>query len=203
MYYHSLSTSPLLPTPPPLPFDPVCRSYHKLSESFSLHPELLSSASSGLCLDIGSAPGGWSQCLVHHGATSVVAVDPGAMVAPCLPPGRGLQAGAVTHVRCKLEDGASALEDLLGDELFDCVVCDANIHPLVLIAIVCSELVGRLVKSNALLNLTVKLTNGKDVPKEVLEEKLKEGGYDMISYRWLFSNGRKERNLVCRRVRSA
>ena len=201
IYYHSLSSSALLSPPTPLPFDPICRSYHKLSESFSLHSLLLSSASSGLCLDIGSAPGGWSQCLLRSGAKSVIAVDPGNMDIDCLSPNQGLRAGSVTHVRGKLEDSIGAVRGLLEGEKLDCVVCDANVHPLAAVSdIVCSALLGELVKCGAVVNLTVKLTNGRDVPREVLEEKLREGEYEILSYKWLFSNGRKERNLVCRRV---
>lgn len=28
-------------------------------------------------LDVGAAPGGWSQCMLEHGASHVTAIDPG------------------------------------------------------------------------------------------------------------------------------
>jgi FtsJ-like methyltransferase len=73
-----------------------------------------------VAVDVGAAPGGWSEFLAEHcGVRTVYAVDP-AELAPDMPPN-------VVHMRMT---GAAAIQILLRDGIrADVLVCDMNIFP--------------------------------------------------------------------------
>lgn len=83
----------------------------------------------GTALDVGAAPGSWTALLAQR-AERVVAIDP-AELDPSLTDGSGGgSAGAVVHLRCKVEEAGEALEALLGPGgQADLVVSDVNRHP--------------------------------------------------------------------------
>jgi len=109
----------------------TCAAYFKLSEALQRFDVCVEGKN---CIDIGAAPGGWSECLIDRGAKSVVAVDPGDL---------RYEHANLTHIR-------SMFQDCEFDEPFDLVVCDMNYHR--------SELISRLAKE-----LTEILQNGGDM----------------------------------------
>ncbi|KAH7296105.1 hypothetical protein KP509_26G009000 [Ceratopteris richardii] len=75
-----------------------------------------------LVLDVGAAPGAWTEYLskkVHH----VVAIDPGKL-------DQNVLAGNVTHICKKAQDSMADLVMWTTGRNFDLLVCDMNKHPV-------------------------------------------------------------------------
>jgi len=87
----------------------VCGAYFKLNEAIA---RFGIDVTGKKCIDIGAAPGGWSECLINHGASAVTAVDPAALQ---------YEHPNVTHKR-------KMIQDCYFEELFDLVVCDMNAY---------------------------------------------------------------------------
>ena len=64
----------------------VSRGGEKMQGAFEKFPGL--SAEGRVCIDVGSSTGGFTDCLLQHGAAKVLAVDVGTM-APWAPDGNG------------------------------------------------------------------------------------------------------------------
>ncbi|MGB8645677.1 MAG: SAM-dependent methyltransferase [Anaerolineae bacterium] len=157
----------------------VNRAEYKLQEAlrkFKLDPR------GGRALDLGAAPGGWTQVLADHGM-QVVAVDPGE-----LDP-RVAALPNVTHFKCKADAFVSP-----GD--FDLLVDDMNVEP--------EESAGMMVqmaphlKPGGYAILTVKLVI-KQVNKLLNNIRpVLETEYDILRIKHLFHN-RQEVTLLLRR----
>ncbi|GMH78807.1 hypothetical protein TrST_g8146 [Triparma strigata] len=179
-FYYSLTPnpSPLLLPPPPSP-PPICRSYYKLSESLSSYNLLHKK-----CIDIGSSPGGWTSYLLERGVDNIICVDPGVME---------IKDDRLVHMKCKFEDALLDISSLK----FDVLVCDANVFPEVAVGFL-EKTIG-IMEEECLVNVTLKLTNGRWEGEEVIERIKVMGGFDEVKVEWLFANGRKERNMLLRR----
>ena len=104
---------------------PVSRAFFKMKEAAThvrWSPLIWRGQTSvGRALDLGAAPGGWTQWLATEGAAElVVAVDPGALGAAVT------ELQNVRHVPLKIE---VAVADGQLEGKFGLVVCDMNIHP--------------------------------------------------------------------------
>ena len=121
------------------------RAYFKLAEALDLAG--VEDLGGKRALDLGAAPGGWTECLLDRGA-SVVAVDPGALDEPWGRPG-------VRHIQ-KKSQAARADGDLEGEQ-FDVFVCDMCLHEPG-DAVAALEACAPHLKPGALVVLAIKLT---------------------------------------------
>ncbi|KAL4443636.1 hypothetical protein ABPG75_011373 [Micractinium tetrahymenae] len=145
---------------------------------------------SGVAVDLGAAPGGWTHVLAQH-ARRVIAVDP----APLDP--RALACPAVTHLACKAEDAVDAIKGMVGEAGVDLLVSDVNRHP--------SQVIGMmrpllpLLHPGAAVILTLKF-HGKSAGREAeFERRLADelgpefGGVRLL---WLLANTQHEQTCV-------
>ena len=186
--YYYVGCAPLAETFVPSTGDAgdVCRAVHKLREAmvrFALPPFRR-------VVDVGAAPGGWSQVCLEHGAELVVAVDPADLDADV--------AARVQHVKKRLEDAATldALRDAGGR--FDAVLCDANAHPAKMGRAL--HALRPYLTAGATLVLTLKQpsasTKAAAADTGEVEAALAAGGFRDLRTAWLWANGRKERTLA-------
>lgn len=166
--------------------DEVCRAVHKLREAiqrFALKPFKR-------VIDVGAAPGGWSQVCLEHGAALVVAVDPAELDADV--------ARGVTHVKRRLEDAETLRALGAAGGRFDAVLCDANAHPAKMAKAL--EPVLPYLVAGATLVLTLKqpssATKAAHEDDGEVEAALAAARFRDLRSEWLWSNGRKERTLV-------
>lgn len=185
MYYYGLTVkSSMLIKNEDISFEPICRSYHKLSESLSsLNLKNL------VALDVGSSPGGWTEYLLSQNVEKVISVDPGNM-------SEKLDEKRYTHLKMKFEESLPQIKSALGENKIDILVCDANVNPHQTFVFLKTAL--QLLNEECIINLTLKLTNGKENLEEFKEE-VRGLGFEDLEICWLFSNGRKERNLLIKR----
>jgi len=178
----------------------VCRAYFKMQEAATTWPDVL--MESERCrfksaLDLGSAPGGWTQWLVRDGKVDLcVAVDPGEMNADVL------KYTGVVHVKETIETAAASghIETLKPPGGFEVVVCDINGHP-VSVAKSIESLLPWLAPHATLIMTLKQVTRGAKAG-----EKLELETRDALSEHWtvvaieqLLANGRWERTVVSRR----
>ena len=122
------------------------RAYFKLAEALDLAG--VEDLGGKRALDLGAAPGGWTECLLDRGA-SVVAVDPGALDdAVARRPG-------VRHIQKKSQ--AARNDGDLDGERFDVFVCDMCLHEPG-DAVAALEACAPHLKPGALVVLAIKLT---------------------------------------------
>ena len=152
----------------------------------------------GAALDLGAAPGGWTEWLVTDGRAEVcVAVDPGALSQVV-----GKMRG-VTHLREKAEvamESGRLAEAAAVCGGIDLVVSDMNMDPRAASRLV--ESVAPVLKDDAMLLLTLKMVKRGAAAGRSLEaeaRKALEGHWVVGEVRQLFSNGRHERTLVATR----
>ncbi len=165
--------------------DRLSRAYYKIDEALTrfsivLTPDLK-------VLDIGAAPGGWSQYLCEHGAR-VVAVDPGEL---------HIQHENLIHIRDRLENCATELERYAP---FDMMLCDMNMDPRISADLLCK--VSPLITDTASLIMTIKLIYKSRRRNETLIEETIERlscGYEIIGVKWLLANSRYERCVYGRK----
>ena len=73
---------------------------HKLTDALQLLQQRARPIDLALpALDVGSAPGGWSEALLAHGCARVVAIDPAEMDAALMGASVGIAMGAVESFR--------------------------------------------------------------------------------------------------------
>eukprot|EP00163_Fabomonas_tropica_P012808 TRINITY_DN24171_c0_g1_i1.p1 TRINITY_DN24171_c0_g1~~TRINITY_DN24171_c0_g1_i1.p1 ORF type:complete len:368 (+),score=70.06 TRINITY_DN24171_c0_g1_i1:295-1398(+) len=102
--------------------DGACRAKWKLQEIgelVGLPTDLHADGSRPKAVDIGAAPGGWTQYMVSLGL-DVCAIDPGDVTIPMPGPGR------MVHIKGKAED---FVEQIKEQGPFDALVCDMNLPP--------------------------------------------------------------------------
>lgn len=171
----------------------VSRAYWKLAEAATRWPGLPLGPGSKV-VDVGAAPGGWSQYCLDAGCDLVVAIDPSALLVP--------ENGRLRHVRKRVEDTRDDLRGL--DCQFDACVCDANCHPRFAIRSIVQTVVPFL-KTNAVLVLTLKQPNGvarEDTLAELVAQ-LRDIAFVDVKVAWLWANRKKERTLYACRANSA
>jgi len=100
---------------------PVSRAYYKLSQVWDdiLCQEITDL--SGLGVDLGASPGGWTQVLKHIGLSKVVAIDPGLLA------DRVMSLPGVIHVAADMASSEAAEEIQAIQEPISLLVCDACI----------------------------------------------------------------------------
>lgn len=201
--HHATSLFTPSPLPPPLP--PRCSpTAGKLREALIT---VLGSAHlpPGLAaVDVGAAPGGWSQQLAAAGARLVVSIDPAELdpAVAALP--------NLVHLQCKCDQAVSSgrLAAALaagGCAAIDYLVCDVNAHPGDAYGML--EPVLPLLGPGGVLILTLK-TFGRGKHKDgfgaELAAKLAPAGFAPGSLLWLLNNTPCERTYVaCKRAAAA
>lgn len=145
-------------------------------------------------LDLGAAPGGWTSCLVEHGAAHVAAVDPAELAAAVL------ALPQVEHMRMRSEQAMAVLR--ARGERFDVLVCDMNCAPAEAAAMV--QTISGAVRPRGLLVLTLKRTarNGEQWKAAVAEaERLLARSWCEVRIVHLFANTNHERTILARKRR--
>jgi 23S rRNA C2498 (ribose-2'-O)-methylase RlmM len=102
----------------------VCRASHKLIGALELLAQRKRPIDFTLpALDVGSAPGGWTEALLDHGCAKVVAIDPADMSEDLMAsPEYGHR---VTHMQLPAQEAATQLVGQSG-VLYSALVCDVN-----------------------------------------------------------------------------
>jgi hypothetical protein len=160
-----------------------CRAFFKLQESLLHYVNL---AHGQHVLDVGASPGGWTDCLLRHGAR-VVAVDPGELTIPLV--GR-----TVVHIPSLLED---AFESLSKMERFAMAVCDINVRVPTMAALMVR--VAPLLLPGARIVFTLKL--GKKPTPPAVEaaytnaQQALSPAFADFQLVWLHANTQNERTL--------
>ena len=176
----------------------LSRAYYKLWE---VGMRGICTFGGAVALDIGAAPGGWTEYLAECGCKLVIAIDPG-LLNPSL-----MGKDNVVHLQCKAEEATARVEELAvkagsgsGGGNIDLIVCDMNCDPRQAARVV--TVLSSKLKSGGLLILTVKLVaRGKLMCLQLLTECaeiLQQAGFEKMKEVWLFANGRHERTLFAR-----
>ncbi|KAG8461682.1 hypothetical protein KFE25_001300 [Diacronema lutheri] len=143
-------------------------------------------------VDVGAAPGGWTSCLIEHGAAHVTAVDPAELDAQVLVlPG-------VAHMRMRAEEAAAAM--LARGERFELLVCDMNLPPDDVVRLVQS--MAPAVRPGGYLVLTLKRTmrNGVEWAAATSDaERRLAACWRDVRLVHLFANTNMERTILARR----
>ena len=160
---------------------PISSAYYKIFEAIKRFKIPLSK--DWVVLDLGAAPGGWTQYLSKRVKT-VVAVDPAELL---------FKEENVIHIKKKLED---SFDDIKTYSPFDMICCDINQDPRE-IAKDLTKL-SRFLKKNGYLIMTIKLIyKSRKNRKKLLEEtrKILETTYKIIDVKWLLANSKNERTI--------
>ncbi|EQD44711.1 THUMP domain-containing protein [mine drainage metagenome] len=163
----------------------ISRAYYKIAEAASRFG--IQFSSSARVLDIGAAPGGWSQFLSERVALCV-SVDPAKME---------ISKGNIKHIEKTFQEG---IEEIRSYAPYDMIVCDANIDPR-LVASFVSERPELLSDDCALLvTLKLKYKSGKSVQRVVDETSaILSKGFNILSMKKLLSNTRMEMTMYARK----
>ena len=166
----------------------VSRAYYKLWE---VEKRGICSFANAVALDIGAAPGGWTEYLSERGCGLVVAIDPGKLNDALV------EKSNVVHLNCLAEQAVEKVDKLTQEVGVDMIVCDMNCDPRQSARVVTS--LSSKLRSGGLLILTVKLIfRGKNYCETFLKntaEILKNASFADIKEVWLFANGRHERTI--------
>ncbi|KAL7580246.1 hypothetical protein ACA910_012983 [Epithemia clementina (nom. ined.)] len=116
---------------------PLSRAYYKLEQVYREHlasQRQIMQWDSGIGLDLGASPGGWTQVLVHlFRLASIVSVDAAALA------DRVRLLPQVTHVKSQMEDATPC--SLTKNGPFSIVVCDACLLWMELFDILCGKVI--------------------------------------------------------------
>ncbi len=182
---------------------PTCRAY------FKLHEALLYAGvpveGDWNCVDVGAAPGGWTQVLCERLASDtkktggrVWAIDPAEVTLDPMP-------SCARHLRALAEDAVEPVRDALAesnDEL-RLVVCDANMHPEAC-ARIALDFATKFQSSKeswliaSMKNFCSKRENWFRAMEECARA-CRDAGYDDVFVKHLFSNCGEEQTLFARR----
>lgn len=182
----------------------VCRAFYKLSEVLhedpSIRTTLSAATETGVCIDIGASPGGWTDLLSRH--ARVIAIDPGEISAEIV------SRANVTHLRMMLdsdETSATRLREALRPAArASVVVCDANIAPATAASLVSSLAARDLLLPGSKLVLTLKAQakvrskSGERVRRAHEAEAVAAlgRGFGDVTVRHLFANTQHESTLT-------
>jgi tRNA(Ser,Leu) C12 N-acetylase TAN1 len=168
---------------------PLNRSELKMLEILQRYPDM---APSGIALDLGAAPGGWSKVLSRY-VELVYAVDPAPLDAEVA------ALGNVTHLPKKLEE-------LNEDDIprrAGLIACDANISARELAPLM-GPVVRRFLAADGFLALTLKAVTGQprrelEVAAEVMAKEMEGLGVEVLAVTKLPHNTRSEMTFIGRR----
>ncbi len=161
------------------PFEPICGAYYKIEEAIQRFNIPVSKTWN--VLDIGAAPGGWSQYLCGRTA-KVIAVDPANLQ---------IKEPNVVHIHDKFE---SVIDELGRYAPFDMIVCDMNRDPRE-----SAETIVRardLLRENGHLLMTIKLIYKSERGRNALVSRTIEilkDAYQLVGMKWLLANSNNER----------
>jgi hypothetical protein len=173
----------------------MCRAFHKIEEATRRAGVVVDPA--WRCVDVGAAPGGWTQWLCDNGLDEkkggrVYAVDPAELgdFKRGLPPN-------VTHLKMRGEDAVGVVQK---DGPIDLLVCDANVSPEAAAGIVAGFIPA--LRTGSTLVLTFKgATKGFAEWRRQMEDAvvmLTRKGFETPSVYHLFSNCSREKTLVAK-----
>jgi len=159
----------------------ISRAENKLKEALAKFNIKLDE--NGVALDIGAAPGGWTNILVDYGF-DVVAVDPGDLHSDLQ------NHPKVKHYKCRIEN-------LIFDNYFDIIVNDMNVDPNITAEIMNS--LSPMLKEGGIAIVTIKLPNN---PEKGISEAIQIMGdkYDILETKSLFHNRQEVTTLIKKRV---
>eukprot|EP00520_Triparma_pacifica_P009509 CAMPEP_0118660324 /NCGR_PEP_ID=MMETSP0785-20121206/15611_1 /TAXON_ID=91992 /ORGANISM="Bolidomonas pacifica, Strain CCMP 1866" /LENGTH=693 /DNA_ID=CAMNT_0006553541 /DNA_START=97 /DNA_END=2175 /DNA_ORIENTATION=+ len=176
----------------------ICRAYWKLAEVFTTHPSIFTPG--GNAVDVGSSPGGWTECLIEQGAGKVISIDPGVMderlnaVVVEDPKTQVKGSPRVTHLKMQAEKTTSFVDSHMSEGV-DLLVCDANMSPETVHTML--RPLTRLVKVGGHIVLTLKLVNGSKSASRCLREAADRfNGWKMIWGGHAMNNKGKERTVI-------
>ena len=173
----------------------MCRAFHKIEEATRRAGVVVDPA--WRCVDVGAAPGGWTQWLCDNGLDEkkggrVYAVDPAELgdFKRGLPPN-------VTHLKMRGEDAVGVVQR---DGPIDLLVCDANVSPEAAAGILAGFIPA--LRTGSTLVLTFKgATKGFAEWRRQMEDAvvmLTRKGFETPSVYHLFSNCSREKTLVAK-----
>jgi 23S rRNA U2552 (ribose-2'-O)-methylase RlmE/FtsJ len=186
----------------------ICKAFFKMSELLAEEPQwrtalarpCATAAEQQTCVDIGAAPGGWTELLSRSGNVRVVAVDPADLVAEVA------ERANVHHLRVLLRDAASfdTLRAALPARGASFLVCDMNVRPSTTAEIIVR--MAGLLAPNARVAVTLKITVRSKAARAEQEADAvailaKSGVFEDIRVRWLFANTQHESTLTATLVR--
>ncbi len=162
----------------------ISRAENKLTEALAKYKIDLGEKG-GHALDIGAAPGGWTNVLLQHGFF-VDAVDPGDLN-PVL-----LANPKVKHYKCKIENIAQA-EEFAKEHKYDIIVDDMNVDPEATAEIM--NILTPCLKDNGLAIVTIKLPGNPEKGIKNAVEKLSKF-YNILKINNLFHNRQEVTTLI-------
>lgn len=184
----------------------ICKAWFKMSELLAEEPQWstalaqpsAATAEQHVCVDIGAAPGGWTELLSRTGNIRVIAVDPADLVADVA------ERANVQHLRVLLRDDASfdALRAALPARGASFLVCDMNVRPSTTAELIV-EMASRpgLLAPSSRIVITLKITVRSKAARAEQEADAvailaKSGVFTDIRVRWLFANTQHESTLT-------
>jgi len=151
------------------------------------------------CIDIGAAPGGWTELLSRSGNVKVIAVDPGDLDATVT------SRPNVTHMRLLLrgaDDSVAQIRAELPAGGATWCVCDMNVRPRDTALLMVALAEGGCLAPGCLLAMTVKVTVrgklGRAKQEEDAVAAISNGFFEDVRLRWLFANTQHETTLTAR-----
>ncbi len=162
----------------------ISRAENKLTEALAKYKIKLEDKGN-YALDIGAAPGGWTNVLLQHGFF-VDAVDPGDLN-PIL-----LENPKVRHYKCKIESMAQASE-FSQKHKYDIIVDDMNVDPETTAEIM--NILTPCLKENGLAIVTIKLPGNPEKGIQEATKKLSKY-YNILKVNNLFHNRQEVTTLI-------
>lgn len=164
----------------------VSRASTKIEEA--LHVADLKLHRSMLVLDVGAAPGAWTEYLSRN-VEIVLAIDPGKLCTKA-------QKSNVSHICKKVEDAHKELQEWTRMRLFDLLVCDINKHPIETTRIISPLL--PYVKSGGTIILTLKFHGRSKIKTSKINEifSIFRDTLGEMECIWLMANSIYERTFI-------
>lgn len=168
-----------------------CRAAGKLAEAIVVSGF---TPTSGIAIDVGAAPGGWTQILAKK-MKLVIAIDPAELH-------ESLQSVEnIRHVQKMSQDTEEDMKSILAGQQVDLICCDANRHPVQLKEML--EPTMPYLRVGGTIIVTLKF-RGRGAHKSVAANELvKEAlgdGFGDIKCLFLLANTQNERTIIATRI---